>query len=271
MKYSRGPCFSAKAARRLGKKTLHLRISSAPPSALSRVATNIFNDSSRALWPSSTSRQNQQSRQAKQLINSARLTASHAMDYSSLPNDPDHPVGSSPWQSSPQPTSRPSFTGSETGSTPSSPLARHAPYSTDTSQGIEGGSSDQDNLDEQNVAETRQPSSSKAARINGNRQVSHDDMQSPPLTHQPPQPQPQHYAREPQSQQQKTGPNRYHGGANRSATRQNLPQYKLQAKITSLERTGRKDPVLRFDVHVRSLLVIEYLKILLISHADKSS
>ncbi len=29
------------------------------------------------------------------------------------------------------------------------------------------------------------------------------------------------------------------------------PQYKLQAKITGLERTGKKDPVLRFDVHVR--------------------
>jgi hypothetical protein len=28
------------------------------------------------------------------------------------------------------------------------------------------------------------------------------------------------------------------------------PQYKLQAKITGLERTGRKDPILRFDVHV---------------------
>ncbi|KAI0426128.1 hypothetical protein F5Y09DRAFT_76362 [Xylaria sp. FL1042] len=27
------------------------------------------------------------------------------------------------------------------------------------------------------------------------------------------------------------------------------PQYKLQAKITGLERTGKKDPVLRFDVH----------------------
>ncbi|XXG99118.1 hypothetical protein Hte_005452 [Hypoxylon texense] len=27
------------------------------------------------------------------------------------------------------------------------------------------------------------------------------------------------------------------------------PQYKLQAKITGLERTGRKDPILRFDVH----------------------
>ncbi|KAK8080596.1 PX domain-containing protein [Apiospora hydei] len=27
------------------------------------------------------------------------------------------------------------------------------------------------------------------------------------------------------------------------------PQYKLQAKITGLERTGRKDPIMRFDVH----------------------
>ena len=193
------------------------------------------------------------------------------MDYSSLPNDPDHPVGSSPWQSSPQPTSRPSFTGSETGSIPSSPLARHAPYTADSSQGIGGGSSDQDNLDEHNTAETRQPSSSKAAQINGNTQVPHDDMQSPPLTQQPPQPQSQQYAREPQSQQQRTGPNRYHGGANRNAARQNLPQYKLQAKITSLERTGRKDPVLRFDVHVRSMFAIGFLGTLLILCADEPS
>lgn len=28
------------------------------------------------------------------------------------------------------------------------------------------------------------------------------------------------------------------------------PQYKLQAKITGLERAARKDPILRFDVHV---------------------
>ncbi|KAI0392038.1 vacuolar protein sorting-associated protein Vps17 [Xylariaceae sp. FL0594] len=27
------------------------------------------------------------------------------------------------------------------------------------------------------------------------------------------------------------------------------PQYKLQAKITALERTGKKDPIIRFDVH----------------------
>lgn len=34
-----------------------------------------------------------------------------------------------------------------------------------------------------------------------------------------------------------------------------LVQYKLLAKITGLERTGRKDPILRFDVHVSNLLL----------------
>jgi hypothetical protein len=32
--------------------------------------------------------------------------------------------------------------------------------------------------------------------------------------------------------------------------RQHLPQFKLQAKITGLERTGKKDLILRFDVYV---------------------
>lgn len=31
------------------------------------------------------------------------------------------------------------------------------------------------------------------------------------------------------------------------------PQFKLQAKVTGLERTGKKDPILRFDIHVRAL------------------
>ena len=38
--------------------------------------------------------------------------------------------------------------------------------------------------------------------------------------------------------------------ANRAPQKKMLPQYRLHAKITGLERTGRKDPVLRFDVHV---------------------
>lgn len=32
--------------------------------------------------------------------------------------------------------------------------------------------------------------------------------------------------------------------------RQHMPQYKLQAKITGLERSGKKDPILKFDVYV---------------------
>ncbi|KAK6439104.1 Vacuolar protein sorting-associated protein 17, partial [Oleoguttula sp. CCFEE 5521] len=44
---------------------------------------------------------------------------------------------------------------------------------------------------------------------------------------------------------------RYHGAAPHSAQqqRQPAPQYKLQAKITALERPGKKDPILRFDVY----------------------
>ncbi|KAI9852591.1 MAG: Vacuolar protein sorting-associated protein 17 [Thelocarpon superellum] len=50
------------------------------------------------------------------------------------------------------------------------------------------------------------------------------------------------------SPEQKARPQRYHGAA-KPASRTGAPQYKLQAKITGLERTGRKDPILRFDVH----------------------
>lgn len=49
---------------------------------------------------------------------------------------------------------------------------------------------------------------------------------------------------------------RYHGQRGHPqpqppATQQRIvPQYKLTARVTALERSGRKDPVLRFDVYV---------------------
>ncbi|KAI7532794.1 vacuolar protein sorting-associated protein vps17, partial [Hortaea werneckii] len=46
---------------------------------------------------------------------------------------------------------------------------------------------------------------------------------------------PQQGARSPQPQQQ--------------PQQHNMPQYKMQAKITGLERTGKKDSIFRFDVH----------------------
>ncbi|KAL2051001.1 hypothetical protein ABVK25_008747 [Lepraria finkii] len=49
-----------------------------------------------------------------------------------------------------------------------------------------------------------------------------------------------------QQHQRGPGPGRYHQGARPG---QRPPQYKLQAKITGLERLGKKDPSIRFDVH----------------------
>lgn len=63
----------------------------------------------------------------------------------------------------------------------------------------------------------------------------------------------QQQQRLPQHSAQRPTASRYHS----SRQQKPVPQYKLQAKITALERTGRKDPVLRFDVYVcdmRSLL-----------------
>ena len=186
------------------------------------------------------------------------------MDYSSIPNDPDNPVGSSPWQSSPQASTHPNFGASEPGSAPSSPLAKHStPYPEASPQQSEDGNP-HDGL---HPREQREDNSMSAQE--GSPQNTPERQQGPPLNGKDVSPghlrhlqqeymQQQQQIRHqsaPQYQQQyqqpprSAVPSRYHSGA-RTNQRQNLPQYKLQAKITTLERTGRKDPVLRFDVHV---------------------
>ena len=171
------------------------------------------------------------------------------MDYSSLPNDPDHPVGSSPWQSSPQPTSR-QFTASEVSSTPSPPLAKHSPATGDSPQTDRDGSDEEQRLVKISGEYDQSLAGDTLAdgETNGHTQTASSNEQVSPVMQQPPQSQQQQQqGRQPQ---QRAAPNRYHGTAQRNQQRQPLPQYKLRAKITSLERTGRKDPVLRFDVHV---------------------
>lgn len=175
------------------------------------------------------------------------------MDYSSLPNDPDHPIGSSPWQSSPQPTSR-AFTASEASSAPSSPLAKHSPQRSDSPPRIgqdDSREEQRDGLgaDEEGRSYVEEPPAQPS--VNGSAQRSPDHAQTSPQMEQPTQTQQQQRQQSRQAHhQQRATPNRYHGATARQPQRQNLPQYKLQAKITSLERTGRKDPVLKFDVHV---------------------
>ncbi|KAL8707420.1 MAG: hypothetical protein Q9225_007759, partial [Loekoesia sp. 1 TL-2023] len=181
------------------------------------------------------------------------------MDYSSLPNDPDHPVGTSPWQSSPQPNHQ-DFGPSEPGGAPSSPLAKHSASHTDSSPQQSEDGSGHDGLD---IRQGRTQDISTPAEESGP-QVAPDRARGPPANgagvqeqqryqhpHYPQQNRYQSgtpYQQQNQQQSRSTIPSRYHTGA-RTNQRQNLPQYKLQAKITGLERTGRKDPVLRFDVH----------------------
>lgn len=84
----------------------------------------------------------------------------------------------------------------------------------------------------------------------------------PPLDQSQQQQQQQQQAQSPYFQEQGAPQQHAQGqpqpqaGQEQQPRRQTQPQYKLQAKITGLERTGRKDPILRFDVHVRSANIL---------------
>lgn len=141
------------------------------------------------------------------------------MDYSA--HDPDHPGGRDPWASSPQ-ANRTSFGQPPTNDIPSSPLPPQAsPYHEGGEQ--YGYMGDQD-------AQSRPGT----APENG------DHLQQPQMPG-------QDAPRSPNAQQGQQQPQRYHG--NRPQRQQQ--HYKLQAKVTGLERNSKKDPILRFDVYVR--------------------
>ncbi|KAI9731765.1 MAG: Vacuolar protein sorting-associated protein 17 [Cirrosporium novae-zelandiae] len=175
------------------------------------------------------------------------------MDYSALPNDPDHPAGTSPWSTSPQ---RPTFSPSDVPTSPLPPQQPQSPYGPDlTDEPGQIFASTQDTLISR--AGTYPPRTGGSEST----QTSEDSPSSPDLSARLQSPRfgepdfPSHttrtsqYAQFPQQQQRRSeAPGRYHN-VNKQQLRQNIPQYKLQAKITGLERTGRKDPILRFDVH----------------------
>ncbi|KAH6111801.1 protein sorting-associated protein 17 [Parastagonospora nodorum] len=147
------------------------------------------------------------------------------MDYSA--HDSDLPGGGDPWASSPQ-HNRQSFGQPPTSDIPSSPLPPQAssPYG----QGSEqyGYMGDQDAQNRPNTASS-----------NG------DHSTQPPVAAQdaPQSQQPQQAQQQAPTQGQQ--PQRYHG----TRPQRQQQHYKLQAKVTGLERNGKKDPVLRFDVY----------------------
>ena len=140
----------------------------------------------------------------------------------------EDPAGASPWASSPE-ASRPCFTGD----VPRDELP--APAVQSQYQYSQESTNEQQDLDY----------NSQQAQEGG--WSSEQQSRWPQQQQQTPFAQPQ--ARSPMDENRRPQSARYHNVA--QTQRQHAPQYKLQAKITGLERTGKKDSILRFDVYVR--------------------
>ncbi|KAH8680989.1 hypothetical protein BX600DRAFT_543644 [Xylariales sp. PMI_506] len=165
------------------------------------------------------------------------------MDYHSSIADDEHPAGASPWGSSPPASPRRNETAY-------SSLGNEAAYQ----YGAQGENTGLDHDDLTGNAFGR-PGTANSTASNGPGFASsqqsgasqHPNFASPSEPSHPGSQQEQAHA-----QPAEGGPQGSHGQQQQEGAqgaRPNYPQYKLQAKITGLERTGRKDPILRFDVH----------------------
>lgn len=161
------------------------------------------------------------------------------MDYSAIHNDSEHPAGSSPW-GSPR-ADRTTFGASGSQDVASSPSPSQ-PHASDSPRAPY--SRDDDGRGSPDLSERLQSP-----------QLGDPDyaIEQPPYASQQSQQQQQQYNQQGRSPL----PARYQTGARQHA-RQPAPVYKIQAKVTGLERTGKKDPILRFDVHVRFIRLFSF-------------
>ncbi|KAH8911425.1 vacuolar protein sorting-associated protein Vps17 [Coniochaeta sp. PMI_546] len=157
------------------------------------------------------------------------------MDYGASISDDQNPAGASPWGNSPQSSPRHNRTNfSQVSGAPPlssfpSQISSNGLGSEHDDGGFGGGDTDYRRPDTASstvsATESSQPEESEQ-RHAAQQQASQHDL---------PPPSPADQAHSQRGQEQPP------------ARRQ--PVFKLQAKITGLERTGRKDPILRFDVH----------------------
>jgi hypothetical protein len=169
-----------------------------------------------------------------------RILDQITMDYSSSVHDADNPAGASPWGSSPTALphhSRTTF-ASTGGDAPGSPT----PFGGHQSNGSYGSEASADFM-----------RSEGSGSISG--QDISGDVQKPDAAVPIQAQNEQQIFSQTQPQQQQVQPSQQTHPPERApaSRRPQGQQYKLQAKITGLERTGRKDPILRFDVHVRRI------------------
>ena len=167
------------------------------------------------------------------------------MDYSALSDGSEHPVESSPWSTSPR-VSKAGF---------------HPQSSTDV-QSTDDASAEANERSTTEPEQQHHPNSSTDEHEAGD-ESSHQYQVSAYQPRKDSLAGATKYgtasARDREGQQSSnrdssSGPLQKHQSIGKSGARTSGPQYKLHAKITGLERTGRKDLILRFDVHVLNTL-----------------
>jgi hypothetical protein len=163
------------------------------------------------------------------------------MNYTADPSDAEHLAGPSPWGSSSPKADRTSFPTSSN-DVPPSPISapQEPPF-----PGEQGSPTLPSHHDTPGRSYPKSPNVGPADEDVGSLDPS-QHPQSVPSGNVGGGEQPQYQQQQYATQQQRPGAARYQA----SRQQKNVPQYKLQAKVTALERTGRKDPVLRFDVYV---------------------
>ncbi|KAG9253392.1 vacuolar protein sorting-associated protein vps17 [Emericellopsis atlantica] len=161
------------------------------------------------------------------------------MDYSASIHEVEDPTGASPWGNSPTASpqhNRPGFGNIDTTGVEPPPFR----INTQTSNGFSQDPS---------LTEGFQRSGTETSTTGTDGDREESETQSVPVSGE---------ATEPQSEQpsgpgapEVAGQGQQHEqpGQTEESRRPPKPQYKLQAKVTGLERTGKKDPILRFDIH----------------------
>lgn len=168
----------------------------------------------------------------KRCDTSSPTTDIDAMDYSATINDVEDPAAS-PWGNSPASSPRTSRTGfgNLAGEPPLSPFRGNSQIS--NGPGHPAAAPD----------DIHRPGTATTASETGESTISEAEDSHPQADVQRTQLEGDHAPSQPSQHQ-----------ATEQPRKPAQPQYKLQAKITGLERTGKKDPILRFDVHVRAQL-----------------
>ncbi|KAI1113153.1 hypothetical protein F5Y14DRAFT_442126 [Nemania sp. NC0429] len=168
------------------------------------------------------------------------------MNYQSSIRDDEHPAGPSPWGSPPATPQRNATSFSSVSSSQSP-----TPFQYGSRDAGNGFAQDDPGLDAFRRPNTASSTSSITAYDS---EVHFEPSQQQPA---PFGSEPEAQPSAPQQQPPTQGEPSNNGPSAASEPRQEEqqprrppgPQYKLQAKITGLERTGKKDPILRFDVH----------------------